>query len=153
MQKKIRVYYLQNKNNETIAFFPDSKRIFKVNQSAIDFINDVVANIDSTAIRKKHTLSKERYDNLYTLFCSGIELQQDNLQNIAEYRNDSVLNRLVIHITNDCNLRCRYCYAHGGSYLSQACVMNKDMLDTIINVFYARFSQISITLIISRLEE
>lgn len=32
MQKKIRVYYLQNKNNETIAFFPDSKRIFKVNQ-------------------------------------------------------------------------------------------------------------------------
>lgn len=144
MQKKIRVYYLQNKNNEPIAFFPDSKRIFKVNQLAIDFINDIAANKDSATIMKKHALSKERYDKLYTLFCSDIELQQDNLRNIAKYRNDSVLNRLVIHITNDCNLRCKYCYAHGGSYLSQACIMNKNMLDTIINVFYARFAQIPI---------
>lgn len=56
MQKKIRVYYLQNKNNETIAFFPDSKRIFKVNQLAIDFINDIAANKDSATIMKKTCL-------------------------------------------------------------------------------------------------
>lgn len=26
------------------------------------------------------------------------------------------LDRLVLHVSNDCNLRCRYCYADGGAY-------------------------------------
>ena len=26
---------------------------------------------------------------------------------------DSRLDRLVLHVSNDCNLRCRYCYAEG----------------------------------------
>lgn len=37
----------------------------------------------------------------------------------AEYQNlkeRDVLRRLEIIIANDCNLRCRYCYAHGGTY-------------------------------------
>lgn len=29
---------------------------------------------------------------------------------------NAALNRLVLHVSNDCNLRCLYCYAHGGSY-------------------------------------
>lgn len=31
-------------------------------------------------------------------------------------RPDSRLDRLVLHVSNDCNLRCQYCYAQGGSY-------------------------------------
>lgn len=26
------------------------------------------------------------------------------------------ISRITLHVSNDCNLRCRYCYAHGGSY-------------------------------------
>lgn len=29
---------------------------------------------------------------------------------------DQRLDRLVLHVTHDCNLRCRYCYAQGGPY-------------------------------------
>ena len=29
---------------------------------------------------------------------------------------DSRLDRLVLHVSSDCNLRCRYCYAEGGAY-------------------------------------
>ena len=34
----------------------------------------------------------------------------------ATLRERKVLNRLEIVIANDCNLRCRYCYAHSGTY-------------------------------------
>ncbi len=27
-----------------------------------------------------------------------------------------IISRITLHISNDCNLRCRYCYANGGSY-------------------------------------
>ncbi len=46
---------------------------------------------------------------------------------------------MVIHLTNDCNLRCKYCYAQGGSYGGRRSILSEDMADRILNVFYSHF--------------
>lgn len=40
--------------------------------------------------------------------------------------NDNVVNRITLHISNDCNLRCKYCYANGGNYQMTRHLMTKE---------------------------
>ncbi|MFO8081649.1 MAG: radical SAM protein [Armatimonadota bacterium] len=46
---------------------------------------------------------------------------------------DGCLNRLVLHVTHDCNLRCQYCYAEGGSYGRPRHAMPREIAMTAIN--------------------
>ncbi len=46
---------------------------------------------------------------------------------------DGRLNRLVLHVTHDCNLRCVYCYADGGCYGRPRDDMPREIAMTAIN--------------------
>lgn len=52
---------------------------------------------------------------------------------------DARLNRLVLHVTHDCNLRCAYCYADGGSYGRPRHPMPRETALTAINWAAATF--------------
>lgn len=52
---------------------------------------------------------------------------------------DGRLNRLVLHVTHDCNLRCAYCYADGGSYGRPRHRMPREIAMTAINWAVATF--------------
>lgn len=52
---------------------------------------------------------------------------------------DGRLNRLVLHVTHDCNLRCEYCYADGGSYGRPRHAMPREIAMTAINWAVGRF--------------
>ena len=54
----------------------------------------------------------------------------------------SVLPRLVINISNDCNLRCKYCYAAGGSYNGTREIMSIETLHRTLDMFYKTFAKI-----------
>lgn len=41
-------------------------------------------------------------------------------------KNDKKVYRITLHISNDCNLRCRYCYANGGDYKMTRRLMTKE---------------------------
>ena len=43
------------------------------------------------------------------------EIEQSNLT-VENDNKKPKLHKLVLIVTNDCNFRCKYCYAHGGSY-------------------------------------
>ena len=34
---------------------------------------------------------------------------------------------LCLHVSHDCNLRCRYCFAHGGEYMGKREVMSAEV--------------------------
>lgn len=42
--------------------------------------------------------------------------------------NNRVIDRITLHVSNDCNLRCRYCYALGGNYNQDRAFMNKQQM-------------------------
>lgn len=62
------------------------------------------------------------------------ELQQTGVVSLNHYPSeksssktkDSVfdLNSITLHIANDCNLRCSYCYGDGGNYSEERCLMD-----------------------------
>jgi uncharacterized protein len=55
---------------------------------------------------------------------------------------EETLNRLVVNISQDCNLRCRYCYAGGGDYGSEPSLMNETTAKAVLDTFYRMFDHI-----------
>jgi uncharacterized protein len=52
------------------------------------------------------------------------------------------LERLVINVTHDCNLRCSYCYADTGAYGAKRMILSEKTGEEIVDDFFARFRQI-----------
>ncbi|KXT94793.1 radical SAM protein [Streptococcus oralis] len=63
----------------------------------------------------------------------------DDLNNNIKKENDySILKKVVINISNNCNLSCTYCYADGGNYGMMNQLMNIDTADKIIDQLVSR---------------
>ncbi|AAM25497.1 uncharacterized protein M2349_000037 [Caldanaerobacter subterraneus subsp. tengcongensis MB4] len=56
-----------------------------------------------------------------------------------ESYNGYILEKLVIIVTNNCNCRCKYCYANGGSYGLDVNNMKRDEAKNIIDYFVKNF--------------
>jgi uncharacterized protein len=56
---------------------------------------------------------------------------------------EPVLEKLVLNVSNACNLACRYCYAQGGSYGQERSFMDKKVAIRTIDYFYSTFSRIN----------
>ncbi len=52
------------------------------------------------------------------------------------------LPRLVMNVSNDCNMRCRYCYAVGGHYQRERMLMSPEIARCAVERFFAYFSHI-----------
>lgn len=50
---------------------------------------------------------------LYSFFDSSLN---NGVESNAGETNKKRINRITLHVSNDCNLRCKYCYAQGGNY-------------------------------------
>lgn len=76
------------------------------------------------------------YDEYLTIKDSkNLKLLDDILNNDINYENivknqpynDKIpLHTIAIEVSNDCNLRCKYCYGDGGTYGGEKCLMTKD---------------------------
>lgn len=53
-----------------------------------------------------------------------------------------ILERLVMNVSNDCNLRCRYCYAGGGNYGLQKSYMEKKTAIRVLDRFFELFDRV-----------
>ena len=52
------------------------------------------------------------------------------------------LERLVINVTHDCNLRCTYCYADTGAYGEARGKLSAGVGEEIVESFFSRFEHI-----------
>ncbi|MDR1761687.1 MAG: radical SAM protein [Bacteroidales bacterium] len=125
--------------NENYVFFPDSLRFFEINQSTEAILKDIELNkLSSQEICKKHQISENELTSVYNLLNHSEEIAVKK----AEI-NDRVLNRLVLHISNVCNLSCRYCYAGGGSYSSDEIFMSEEIIQKTLSLFFSHFEKIN----------
>lgn len=62
--------------------------------------------------------------------------------NSYELIKENQLGEVRLLVSNDCNMRCKYCYAHGGSYGQSRGVMDEDMAKTIAQKLSEEFDMI-----------
>lgn len=132
--------HLISEQNINIVFFPESKRFFKVNKKALELFKMIQDNEKDESICRALDISLDDlqgYRNKFDEYAQSETVCNNNLEN-----KQKVLERLVIHVSNSCNLRCIYCYANGGVYHSEEANLSEEMLQLIIKKFYEEFDKI-----------
>lgn len=65
-----------------------------------------------------------------------------NMPHLAPNSTMNTVDRITLHVSNDCNLRCKYCYASGGSYKMKRSLMNTDTAKDFFDFCIHNFSHI-----------
>lgn len=126
-------------DNETIlAFFPETGRFFEVNKDTRDAIRQIEDKVPFQELEKQG-MDRESYENIKDI----IETCNTHDSPCSEGRTRH-LGKMVLHITNKCNLRCRYCYANGGSYKSEEGIMNEHVAKQALDLFFGEMDSIDL---------
>ncbi len=137
----MKVHYIQDGDN-VIAYFPRTLRFFNINDKTRQFIDALIAGDTEESIMTNLDISNEQYEQF------NIKIQEylgaddyliDNYKNNYEH----TLNNLSLNISNDCTLKCRYCYANGGVYHSPKQMMSIETAEKALECFYSRFEHIN----------
>ena len=134
----IRVRYIPTDDGREIAFFPDSRELFYVDEKAKRIIEDLSAGKERDYILQNYRISPTEFDEEFAPITQPFAFAPHPLANKGK-----VHNKLALHLANGCNLRCIYCYANGGVYHSSQDLMTREVLDRTVDVFYREYDHIN----------
>lgn len=132
------------KENTYIAFFPETLRFFEINESTEDLISSCRKSIKAEDIIQKYNISLDDYNNFIDMLNSYAINVEGPANLVQNEKGLKILDRLVINVSNDCNLNCKYCYANGGTYNSQGNMMSADVAKKTIDLFLSEFDRVNV---------
>lgn len=133
----MRVKTFKFKDNKKIVFLPDSLRFFMTTPDTAKIMEMISAGASVKDIQSEFSDFPE---NCYRNFSKKLSEVSSN----KIHTNMSHLGRLVINVSNDCNMRCRYCYANGGSYKNKRNLITRENLTRTLDLFYELFHSIEV---------
>ncbi len=80
---------------------------------------------------------KEAYNELRSLKEEGILFSEDDYEQFADMMVSAPLKAMCLHVSHDCNLRCKYCFAEQGVYGGKAEVMSEEVAKAAIDFLIA----------------
>ena len=129
----MRVHLIED-NDSTVLFLPDTLKFFEINSFTKNVIEDMKQGLEDQDICEKHQLNVESLNQIKKM----IDNKDDRVKLVTAQK-EGTLFRLIMNVTNKCNLACKYCYANGGNYCSEENVMCNNMVDEILNKMYDRY--------------
>ncbi len=80
---------------------------------------------------------KEAFAELCALKKDGILFSEDDYEKFADMMVSAPLKAMCLHVSHDCNLRCKYCFAEQGVYGGCAEVMSEEVAKAAIDFLIA----------------
>lgn len=111
--------YINDKNNVMVDL--NSYRIFYLTENIIRTLKNYTTDFISYNEDEKSVI--EEIDKIQIL--STTEIIEKNYYDTIK-----------IHVSNTCNLRCKYCYAQGGNYGGNASLMHTKTADKVLKMIY-----------------
>lgn len=133
----MRVHFIKE-DNKTVMFFPDSLRFYKVNDKSREIIEDIMVNKNEEEVIEKFNINIDTYNKFKNL------LYKEEMVEEVTAKRENELYKLVLNITNKCNLACKYCYANGGNYCSSEGIMKIETAKATLETFLNKYRNIRI---------
>lgn len=126
-----------------LAYVPESMRFFEINNKTKRIIEALNENRTDQEIIAAYDISQK---GLISLKNQLTLMKQTKTSETYKNKRDYTpgLYKLVLNISNACNLRCRYCYANGGSYQSDEGLMSLEVCKDALDLFYNKFENITV---------
>lgn len=128
------LYLKLPKSKDYVVYLPDSIRYFRINEHTKKFFEEIETGTEYNELHNRYNISENDFNSILKLLNEKIEC--------SDLENTGYISRLTINLTNCCNLQCRYCYAHGGSYNCKSDFMTKETAKQVIDRFAEKFNNI-----------
>lgn len=110
------IHIIRN-GSDRVLFLSNRLEFYRINEHTDEIINAMLQNIDHSIIERRYSTSSEEIASI-----KKVLKRDEQLAIIAtEY---PILRKLILNISNSCNLQCEYCYANGGNYHSKDSLMD-----------------------------
>lgn len=141
MKFNIKDYYLikSDEVNSSIAFHIPTNTILQLTDNSFKVFQSSISgkSIDDISSEMKLTTDEIRS------FFNSINSVVAKKATIKKRDKVNMLDRITLHIANDCNLNCSYCYAKGGNYNEPKKLMNENKAIEIIDFLISKFLYIN----------
>lgn len=107
--------HIVRRDGVNVAYHPPTLTFFKINKQAADVLEDYVTSRDLVVCAQTHACAPEEIETLLRTLHQGIT-QQTAKRPAVQYETTALGDRLTLLVSQDCNMRCRYCNAYGGDY-------------------------------------
>ncbi len=136
-------FHVIESGDENVLFHSPTLTLFRVDHYGARIIKDYIQGMTSKEISLKHNI---REKSIHQLFEKLQRIQTLKEEIDLKQQDDEVKNRkisLMMNVSNDCNLRCKYCYADGGTYGGKHSLMKMETAIKTIDVMYKYFDEIA----------
>ncbi len=114
--------YSFNKTN--LVLDVNSGGVFVVDDLTVKLINLISAPLseqpDAALLshfpENEHPMVRECYSEIYALYEGKQIFTEDECAGLTSKLGDAPVKAMCLHVAHDCNLRCRYCFAHTGDF-------------------------------------
>ncbi len=132
------LYVSEIDDKKCILFFPKNLSLFLTSNNLGEAAKMISEGKTYDAVRDNYKeVTQNDYNKLRSLY-------EDTSLEAKLNLNHKRLQRLVLNISNDCNMNCAYCYANGGNYHEKIDMMSTQTLIKILETMYGRFQEIEL---------
>ncbi len=119
-------------------YFPDTFRLLKGSSKTLKILDRIIDEATYEDLEKEGcSLSREDYSKYRKMLGEGISHE-------LPPRDKKHLKELIIHVSNDCNMRCLYCYGDGGCYNMKREFMDEDTVIEALEKMYGIYPNIDL---------
>lgn len=138
---KTNIALLEN-DSQYCVFNIELYEIFGINKFTYDVLSHYIQYLDMEATSALFDISKEELSRILTQihFSSNSNSTLDANAESSSFRK---IQRITLHIANDCNLRCKYCYASGGTYNQSRGLMTPETAVRFVDFCCENFEEVS----------
>lgn len=138
MTQQLKNIHLFSRNGEYASFNKETYSLMALSELTYQVIDFLQKGMNICEVSLKTGVAISDIENFVKKISS-----KETLSNIktAEVKKP-IINRITLHISNDCNLRCKYCYASGGNYKQKRGLMTEQTAKQFIDFCVETFGQV-----------
>jgi len=135
--------HLMQDDKLCIVYNATTLELVSVDKQTFEILSLLRKNCTFHAVAQQLGISKEiceeKYSNFQNLFSEQKTLLDNQNNTQGNIRN---IERITLHVANDCNLRCKYCYADGGHYKDNRSMMTLQVAAQFIEFCRCNFEEV-----------
>lgn len=136
-----RLHLIESKEQK-IAYYYPTNDIMALNDKQFQIIQLLKVGTCPTEIARLCKCTEIQLDVLMNSLKKAFTKSKTKKNPPSTNTRNRTIERITLHVSNDCNLKCKYCYANGGNYNQSRSLMTIDTARNFVNFCINQFDRI-----------